>query len=195
STSIALFDGSIFSGLGFGAIIGISREFPDVDIQSVLTPAGRRMLAAAADMTVDQLTVNFPFCRWRDFVTVTDVLAVPGLREAFAANALGQNTPTAPLFIYHPVRDQLVTIADTDALVETYRGNGASVRYARVRVGEHGLVALTGAPGAVRFLAECFDAAAREPGRRGASRGIEAPAVWSGPVRDRRGWRRYRGPA
>jgi hypothetical protein len=151
-----VYDGSLLSGIPLGAIIGISREFPDVDLFAALTPQGQAMVASAADMTVDQLFMSFPFLHWRDYLTVPSVLDIPGLRAAFEASRLGQAVPTTPLYLYHGVHEQNLAIADADKFVETYRRDGADVTYHRIRFGEHIIVTLTGAPGALRFLSEHF---------------------------------------
>ena len=78
-------DGNLLSGIPFGAVIGISRGFPDIDLLGVLTPEGQAMVAAAADMTVEQLIMNFPFIRCSDYLTVPSVLEIPGMRAAMEA--------------------------------------------------------------------------------------------------------------
>jgi triacylglycerol lipase len=114
------------------------------------------MVAAAADMTVEQLFMSFPFLHWGHYLTVPRVLDIPGLRAAFEASRFGQATPTAAMYVYHGVHEQNLPIADADKLVDAYRRRGANVTYRRVRFGEHTIVALAGAPGALRFLAERF---------------------------------------
>lgn len=152
------YDGSLLSGIPLGGIIGISREFPDVDLLGALTPEGRAIVASAAEMTADQLFMSFPFLHWGDYLTVPSVLDIPGLRAAFDANRFGQSTPTTALYLYHGVHEQNLPIADADKFVETYRREGANVTYHRVRFGEHMIVAVTGVPGALRFLSERFTA-------------------------------------
>jgi hypothetical protein len=152
------YDGSFFSGIPLGAIIGVSREFDDVDLAGSLTPQGRALVASADEMTADQLLLSFPFLHWRDYLTVPSVFDIPGLRAAFEANRFGQATPTTALYVYHGVHEKNLAIADADRFVETYRRAGADVTYRRMRSGGHVLVALTGAPGALRFLAERFRA-------------------------------------
>ena len=151
-----VYDGSVLSGIPLGALIGVSREFPDVDLLGSLTPDGKAMVAAAADMTVEQLFLSFPFLHWGHYLTVPSVMDIPGLRAAFAASGLGRATPTATMFVYHGVHEQNLPIADADRFVETYRQSGADVTYRRVRFGEHMIVALAGAPGALRFLSDRF---------------------------------------
>jgi hypothetical protein len=157
-----VYDGSLLSGIPLGAIIGIRREFPDVDLLGALTPEGQAMVASAAEMTVDQLFMSFPFLHWGDYLTVPSVLDIPGLRAAFEASRLGQATPTTALYLYHGVHEQNLAIADADNFVERYRRDGADVTYHRIRFGEHIIVTVTGAPGALRFLSEHFGSPVRD---------------------------------
>jgi hypothetical protein len=153
-------DGNLLSGIPFGAVIGASRGFPDIDLLSVLTPQGQAMVAAAAEMTMEQLVASFPFVRWSDHLTVPSVFEIPGMRAAFEAGGrLGQATPMTPLHLYHAVHDKYPPIADVDQLVEKqYRRDGVDVTYRRFRFGGHMTVAFTGAPGSLRFLAKRFSA-------------------------------------
>jgi hypothetical protein len=152
-----VYDGSLLSGIPLGAIIGISREFPDVDLLGALTPEGEAVVAAAADMTVDQLFMSFPFLHWGHYLTVP-VLDIPGLRTAFEASRFGQATPTTALYVYHGVHEQNLPIAEADKFVDTYRRDGADVTYRRIRFGAHIVVTVTGVPGALRFLSDRFSA-------------------------------------
>lgn len=151
-------DGNLLSGIPFGSVIGASRGFPDVDLLSVLTPQGEGMVAAAAEMTMEQLVASFPFVRWSDHLTVPSVFEIPGMRAAFEAGRLGQATPMTTLHLYHAVHDKYPAIADVDKLVEKYRREGVDVTYRRFRFGGHMTVAFTGAPGSLRFLSERFGA-------------------------------------
>jgi hypothetical protein len=151
-------DGNLLSGVPFGAVIGVSRGFPDVDLRSVLTPQGLALVVAAADMTSEQLVMSFPFIRCSDHLTVPGVLEIPGMRAAFEASRLGQATPPIAMHLYHAVHDKYPPIADVDKLVEEYRRRGADVTYRRFGFGGHVTVAFTGVPGALRFLSEQFGA-------------------------------------
>jgi hypothetical protein len=114
------------------------------------------MVAAAAEMTVEQLVMSFPFVRWSDHLTVAGVFDIPGMRAALEAIRLGQAPPGTALYLYHAVHDQYPPVADVDELVQTYRREGVEVTYRRFRLGEHMTVGITGAPGALRFLSERF---------------------------------------
>jgi hypothetical protein len=152
-------DGNLLSGVPFGAVIGVSRGFPDVDLLGVLTPQGRAMVAAAADMTSEQLVMSFPFVRCSDYLTVSSVLEIPGMRAAFEACRLGRATPQTAMHLYHAVHDKYPPIADVDKLVEQYRREGVDVTYRRFRFGGHVTASFAGAPGALRFLSERFGSA------------------------------------
>ena len=151
-------DGNLLSGIPFCAVIGVSRGFPDVDLHSVLTPQGQAMVAAATEMTMEQLVASFPFVRWSDYLTVPSVFEIPGMRAAFEAGRLGQATPMITLHLYHAVHDKYPAIADVDKLVEKYRREGVDVTYRRFRFGGHMTVAFTGVQGSLRFLSERFGA-------------------------------------
>jgi hypothetical protein len=149
-------DGNFLSGIPFGAVIGASRGFPDVALASVLTPPGASMVAAAAEMTMEQLVANFPFVRCSDFLTVPSVLDIPGMRAALEQGRLGGATPMIPLHLYHAVHDKYPAVADVDRLVEQYRREGVDVTYRRFRFGGHVPAALAGVPGSLRFLGKRF---------------------------------------
>jgi triacylglycerol lipase len=117
------------------------------------------MVAAAADMTVEQLIMNFPFIRCSDYLTVPTVLDIPGMRAAMEVIRHGQATPLTAVYLYHAVHDKYPAIADVDKLVEKYRREGVNVTYRRFRFGGHVTVAPAGAPGALRFLSERFGSA------------------------------------
>jgi hypothetical protein len=159
------YDGSILSGIPLGGVIGVSREHPEVDLNGGLNDQGRALVEAATDLRLVQLLLTFPFLHWADYLTVPDVLDLPGLRSAFEANRFGLAAPAAPLYVYHGVLEQNLRIEEADGFVEAYRRMGVDVTYRRIRFGEHLLTAALGAPGALRFLSERFAMHAEGPGR------------------------------
>jgi hypothetical protein len=156
-SSPAMFDdGFLLSGIPFSALIGVSRGFPDVDLLGALTPQGRAMVAAAADMTLLQIIMSFPFVRCSDYLTVPSVFEIPRMRAAMEATRLGRATPKTTMYLYHAVHDQYPDIADVDELVKKYRREGVDVTYRRLQFGGHTTAMVTGMPGALRFLQERF---------------------------------------
>ena len=158
ASSPELFEaGNLLSGVPFASLIGVSRGNPDVDLHSVLTPQGRAMVAAAADMTLEQLVASFPFVRWSDFLTVPSVSEIPGLR--LEDGSLGHVTPMTALHLYQGVRDKYGPVADVDRLVERYRSEAVDVSYLRFRFCGHVAATIMGVPGSLRFFHERFGSA------------------------------------
>lgn len=159
-----IFDGgSVLSGVWFGAMIGISREL-DVDLLGATTPQGQALVASAAEMTVEQLLVSFPFLRLGDYLTVPGVLDIPGMQAV--PNGFGQAAPIATMYLYHSVHDQNRSISDVEQLVQDYRSQGVDATCRRFRFGEHMIVSFTGTPSALRFLTARFGSPARRRWRR-----------------------------
>lgn len=150
------YDGSILSGIPLGAIVGVSREHPEVDFGAGLNERGLALLAAANDLTMVELLLRFPFLHWGEYLTVPGVLDIPGLRAAFEANRYGTAAPSAPMYVYHGIHEQNLRIDEADALVDAYRRMGTDVTYERIRIGGHMLTSGIGAPGALRFLRDRF---------------------------------------
>lgn len=148
--------GNLLSGIPFGACIAASRTFADFDLAGHLTSHGKAMVAAAEEMTMEQLAMSFPFVRMSSILTVPTISDVPGTRAGFEATRCGQATPTTAMFLYHAVHDQATEIADVDRLVEKYWSEGVDVVYRRFRFGEHMIVMVRAVPGALAFLAKRF---------------------------------------
>lgn len=146
--------GNLLSGIPFGACIAASRAFPDFDLAGHLTPHGLAMVAAAEEMTMEQLALSFPFVRMSSILTVPTVSDLPGAQAGFEATRCGQGTPATAMLLYHAVHDQATEIADVDTLVETYRAAGVDVLYRRYRFGEHLIVMFRAVPVVLRFLGE-----------------------------------------
>jgi hypothetical protein len=70
----------------------------------------------------------------------------------------GKHIPTAPLFIYHDYNDELIPIGGVEKLVQYYCSGGATVDF-RVNMGdEHVSNAIVGAPEALSYLSQRFNA-------------------------------------
>jgi hypothetical protein len=149
-------DGGAFSGLGLGAIVGISRGYPEADLPSVLNAAGRQLLSDVAQACVAELAVRYPFRSLDEFTTVPDAVHLPRFAPVLAATKLGQATPAAPVFNYHATHDELVPVGTADTLVATYCAAGVPVDRYRDPLGEHNSLAVSGAPLALNYLADRF---------------------------------------
>lgn len=175
-------DGGLFFGIYAAVAVGLSREFPEVDIDALLNERGQALKERIGTECADELVLGYPMQRMSDYTTAPDPLAVPRVRDVIAANRLGEATPTAPLFIYHSVLDELIPVVGPDALVSKYCAEGATLYYQRDVTGEHIAYAVTGGALAFTYLAARFAGprrrapAARRPGTRRRPRARRMPA-------------------
>lgn len=146
-------DGGPFSGILLAAGVGISRGYPEMRLEAILNDEGREMVENIGEMCLEEFTPAYPNRRLNEFTTVPDPLGEPRIERVLRKVSLGHRAPSAPLYIYHAVFDELNPIAASDELVATYCEKGATVSYQRELVGEHITVAVSGAPAAMAFLA------------------------------------------
>ncbi len=128
-------NGTAVAGLppvGFAAMQQDSPEFAAM-MDRVLTPEGKQLLAGAAASCTPQNLMSFPFLDFGDLLTVPlqDVMDAPLTQRLIAERTLGATAPTAPVYVYNAVDDELSTIASSDHLVDRYCAAGTSVTYRR----------------------------------------------------------------
>jgi Secretory lipase len=161
-------NGGFASGLIASVLGGVARTSPAVAqaIATYATPAGRAIIANGATQCEVPNVLEYPFLNLDNDLTIplTQLLALPSLQAAFQGMDLGSMTPTAPLFVYHAVNDELIPIAGTDATVANYCAHGASVTYTRDLLSEHGALAVTGGPAALSWLTGQLTGATQAPG-------------------------------
>ncbi len=147
-------DGSIASGLVLLASTGLTRAYPEM--LSLLNDKGRAMTREIGDMCVGDAVSRFPFRHLNEFTVSRDPLSEPVAVAVMEANHLGRQTPTAPVFLYHSIFDELIPFPTAQALQADWcRGGGHVTLYADP-ASEHSTLAVTGAPLAVGFLAARF---------------------------------------
>lgn len=162
-------DGGLFAGLYFAAVIGLSRAYDTIDVDTLLNDEGRRMfddldascIGQELAWVKDPLLSGYTFSHMHEYTTVDDLLAVPAVTEVTRVNRLGQNGFAAPLLYYHAFFDQLTPRAQARTLARRYCAQGVPVRF-DYAFGEHVTAALTHASTAVAYLAKRFDG--RAPG-------------------------------
>jgi hypothetical protein len=106
------------------------------------------------------------------YFTVSDPLEQPVPRAVLAADVLGQHAPSAPMWVYRWVNDELVPPADTDAVVAGYWARGGRVGYTRDVFGEHVALAVTGAADALNWLVDRLGGKAAASGCSTRTRGV-----------------------
>ncbi|MFT3858926.1 MAG: lipase family protein [Aquabacterium sp.] len=156
-------DGKLFAGVYIAATAALARGYPEVDAQALTNDKGKQALLKAEEMCLGQFLtgapdplVAFAFQKMSNLTVVPDLLAVPVVQRVIAENRLGQRTPGAPMYIYEGTVDQLMPIADVDALVKSYCQAGVKVTYKK-SFNEHILLAITGFGNALGFLKDRLD--------------------------------------
>jgi hypothetical protein len=72
------------------------------------------------------------------------------------ANHLGRRTPTAPVFLYHSILDELIPFPTAQQLQADWCHGGATVTLHADALSEHSSLAASGAPLAVGYMASRF---------------------------------------
>jgi hypothetical protein len=143
-------DGGPFSGLFLAAAVGLSRQYPEM--LAVMNDEGRAMIERIGDMCYAEASIAYPFRRLDEFTTVPDPLDHPAVAPVLADNKLGSAAPTAPVYLYHSIFDELIPYHSAQALRAAWCDGGARVQFATDVLSEHIVLAVTGAPGAVAYL-------------------------------------------
>ncbi len=147
-------DGSFFSFFVAYGGIGYAAAYPELDLDSYLTPAARKGIASLRESSIVQAMLSGP--RWvrMDELTQPNVLALPEWRRRLRENRLGTIAPTAPVLLHHARRDQIVSFSQSLALREDWRALGADVRLYVTRGGfDHISGAVAGTPVALDWIA------------------------------------------
>ncbi len=156
-------DGGLFAGAYFGAVVGLSRAYPEIDVDQYATDAGKAMVADAGTRCLGgtasgqpELLTKYAYKKGASYLKDPNFLDLPEMQAIGRENTMGQATPKTPLFIWEGTADQLMPIADVDTLVGKYCANGAKVQYKRLFAVDHVLGALQ-LGNALDFLVDRFN--------------------------------------
>jgi hypothetical protein len=154
-------NGSFFAGLVITAAEALRKVYPDMDrvIREYASPEGLALLASTEDASTVGGVLQFANKDLDDYLDVPlgEVLALPEIAEIFREIKPGNNAPAMPMFILQSVHDQLVRVADIDALVQRYVAQDVHVEYVRDRLSEHLVLAAIATPTMTDWLADRFD--------------------------------------
>lgn len=147
-------NGGPFAGIAMSGIVGLSHAYPELAefLDTYLTAEGKAAVAKAATQCNAANVTTFLFKDLYKYFSIPDPLNMPVPQKVLAEVTMGQHAPTAPLFVYHSVNDELVPSKDTDAVVKKYCAEGSRVTYQRDIFSEHIALVVTGAPDALNWL-------------------------------------------
>lgn len=143
-------DGTLFAGVYFGAVLGLSRANPQLNTSDYATPAGLLMLKDMANRCLlgtlqgqPEMLTPYVFKKGSQYLKDPHFLDLPEMQAIGAENNLGNRPPKAPVYIVEGVLDEVMPLADVDQLVQTYCAQGQRVQYRRVPLGDHVTLALS----------------------------------------------------
>lgn len=156
-------DGTLFAGVYFGAVLGLSRANPQIDVHDYATPAGLAMLKDMGTRCLlgtlegqPEMLTPYVFKKGSQYLKDPNFLDLPEMQAIGAENNLGSRPPKAPMYIFEGMLDEVMPLADVDQLVKTYCAQGQKVQYRRVPLGDHVTLALS--PGAsMRYVLDRLD--------------------------------------
>jgi hypothetical protein len=142
-------DGKLFAGAYVGAVVGLSRAYPEIDIDLYANAAGKAMVADAGTRCLGgtasgnpELLTKYAYKKGSTYLKDPNFLDLPEIQAIGRENTMGQFMPQVPLFIWQGTADQLMPITDTDNLVNAYCAGGTKVQYKRMNGTDHVLGAL-----------------------------------------------------
>jgi hypothetical protein len=155
-------DGSFFSFfIAYGGI-GYAAAYPELDLDSYLTPMARKGIGALRESSILQAMLWGPRHTRAADLTEPNVLEMPSWRRRLRENRLGTMAPSAPVLLHHARRDQIVAFSQSVGLRDNWLGLGADVRLYVTRGGvDHISGAVAGTPVALDWLARRLGRGAR----------------------------------
>ena len=154
--AVDLANGQATSGVVLAAVLGLSREYPEFEafLEEKMDPVGRTLLAAKAPLCVQYQGAVLPFLNIKGMMrTPGDPLREPVVAAMLDETRMGSELPDMPMFLWHSALDEVLPLAATDQLVDSYcRNPDATVRYTRDHLSEHVIAGIAGFPSAMLWL-------------------------------------------
>ncbi|MEV6557419.1 lipase family protein [Nocardia sp. NPDC051756] len=164
------------NGGPFSAIVGSGLSsyyatYPEVKaaMQPHLTPEGAAVMDQIQTQCLSTTLAQQFFGDWNRYfdIPLDQVLALPPLADVINKARLGTHAPTAPLYVFQAVQDEVIPVGPTDRMVEDLCARGASVTYIREQLAEHLSTIFSASPAAFSWLGQQLDT--DTPARAGCS--------------------------
>ncbi|MGA2009871.1 MAG: lipase family protein, partial [Solirubrobacteraceae bacterium] len=142
------------------SVIGLNEDYPaEINLDSYVTPAGLAAIKQAEGQKVEASLFTFAFHNIDQYTlngeTLAQLLAVPSIESAIDAQALGTTPITVPMFHYHARSDEIVPLAQDEALNAAYCKLGDTVEFKLYAFG-HIAGDFEGAPDSISWIAARF---------------------------------------
>lgn len=158
-------NGKSHAGLIPTGVVGLMNQYAELRpvVEDHLLPQYKEKFFSVRNQCLNADSKEFEN---QDIVGMFDdrnlVYTNPTAVRIITENALGRgDTPKIPMFVYKSVADEISPVAETDALVEKYCANGATIQYQRDEKSDHGSLAILAAPKALQWLKQTMNGAQR----------------------------------
>jgi len=147
--------------------VGLNAAFPDLNLHSYLNSDGKELFEKAkspdACMTrVDGLGLFLGnIFQTMEAYTTTDVLHTPHWLARLEELKLGNTAPSAPVFQYHAILDEIIPLDQAKEVRESWCSLGADIEW-KTLLGEHIIGILQGAGPSRKWLKDRFNGVATE---------------------------------
>lgn len=162
------FDGTLFVGFLPQAIAGLTApsawgaELEPI-LNRVITPNGTTVIEQSKRICGVENLFIVPFQRiqTKKFQSLgKDIFYEPTIAKVLEQCIMGQHkneTPTAPVYMYHAPHDEVIPYSNATTLRDTWCNAGASVQFVNVENGGHATTEIIGFPGAYKFVQAAFN--------------------------------------
>ncbi|WP_245720003.1 lipase family protein [Nocardia uniformis] len=149
-------DSGPFSGFLPSILPGMMRADPRLAaaFDKYLTPAGQALMAAGDSTCMTPNVAQHAFQRMDDYLTIPFPQLLEQVQASLADLDFGPVAPTAPLFLYNAVHDEIVAIAGADQAVAQWCASGAQITHTRDQLSEHVSLAISATPAVLRWIDE-----------------------------------------
>jgi hypothetical protein len=141
-------DGTLFSAVYLGAVVGLSRAYPEIDPAKYATPAGLTAIKDIGNRCLlgmfqgqSEMVLKYAFSKGTKFLKDPNFLDLPEIAAIIEENSMGTRTPNTNIYVYEGTNDEIMPVKDVDDLVDNYCSKGLKVQYNRTG-GDHLLMAL-----------------------------------------------------
>ncbi|MBF6329103.1 lipase family protein [Nocardia transvalensis] len=126
-------NGTVSSGLAGAVLASLADAYPDFGaaVRAHMSPEGVGALDTLRSQCLILNNFRYMFTDWQRYLNLPmdQFFALPEVARVLDDITLGTPAPTAPLYLYQGMRDEVVPVATTDRLVEQYCTAGTPVTY------------------------------------------------------------------
>ena len=153
-------DGSVFMAFALLAAAGLDGAYPELDLENYLNARGEELFTSSQDLCLVSVDVfdafiDTAFTSISDYTT-TNPLTAPAWQARLAEVRLGDVRPSAPVFQYHALVDEIVPFDQAAELRRTWCDRGANVSWTVLPLAEHALGLVEGQLPAADWMAARF---------------------------------------